>query len=223
MPRRSSTDRISHVEISCTDQFEQLARVVGAQYIAGVDEVGRGALAGPVVAAAVILDPARIPAGLNDSKQLPRAVRERLSVEIQATALTWAIARVEADEIDRINILAATKKAMRQAIAQLSPAPDHLLIDAVRLEGLAVTQQPIIRGDAQSVSIAAASIIAKVARDSWMREYAEAWPQYGFGSNVGYGAAVHLQALRENGPTAIHRLSFRGVLPARTLFDDLGS
>ncbi len=199
--------------IICDATFETEALASGAILIAGIDEVGRGALAGPVVAAAVILDLACIPAGLNDSKKLTAATREKLDLEIRETAIAYFIARVEADEIDRINILRATRKAMCAAIAALNPAPDYLLIDALQLKEIAITQKAIIKGDAKSVSIAAASIIAKVARDQWMRDYDEAFPGYGFKSNVGYGTAEHLQALRVSGPTKIHRLTFRKVLP----------
>lgn len=199
--------------ILCDATFETEARVSGAKFIAGIDEVGRGALAGPVVAAAVILDLNRVPTGLNDSKKLTAATREKLDGEIRETALAYAIARIEADEIDRINILRATRQAMCKAIAALSPTPDYLLIDALQLKEIAITQKAIIKGDAKSVSIAAASIIAKVARDRWMMDYDQEFPGYGFIRNVGYGTATHLQALREIGPTKIHRLTFRKVLP----------
>lgn len=200
-------------KIVCDDFFECEARNIGAHFIAGVDEVGRGALAGPVVAAAVILSPDRIPVGLNDSKKLTAKMRTQLDEEIRAVALAFAIARVEADEIDRINILRATHKAMSLAIGALDPAPDYLLLDAVNLKEISLPQKSIIKGDAKSVSIAAASIIAKVARDRWMTEYEEHFPGYGFAKNVGYGTAVHLQALQERGATKIHRLTFRKVLP----------
>jgi ribonuclease HII len=203
----------SPVSMICDATFEAEAQASGAQFIAGIDEVGRGALAGPVVAAAVILDLNCLPAGLNDSKKLTAATRERLDSEIRATALAYAVARIEAAEIDRINILRATRKAMCAAIQSLNPAPEYLLIDAVPLREIALPQKAIIKGDAKSVSIAAASILAKVARDRWMTEYEQEFPGYGFGSNVGYGTAAHLQALREIGPSEIHRLTFRKVLP----------
>ena len=197
----------------CDLSFEREAQQLGVSLIAGIDEVGRGALAGPVVAAAAILDLACVPAGLNDSKKLTATTRERLDAEIRATARAYAIARVEADEIDRINILRATRKAMCEAVQLLNPAPDYLLLDAVSLREITLPQKAIIKGDAKSVSIAAASIIAKVARDRWMMAYDQEFPGYGFGSNVGYGTAAHLQALREIGPSKIHRLTFRNVLP----------
>jgi ribonuclease HII len=199
--------------ILCDATFEAEAQSGGAHFIAGIDEVGRGALAGPVVAAAVILDLNRIPKGLDDSKKLTPVAREKLDVEIRETALAYAIARIEADEIDRINILRATRQAMCKAIAALNPAPDYLLIDALQLTEITTPQKAIIKGDAKSVSIAAASIIAKVARDRWMMDYHQEFPAYGFASNVGYGTATHLQALRNFGATKIHRLTFRKVLP----------
>ncbi|MBL8204425.1 MAG: ribonuclease HII [Blastocatellia bacterium] len=201
------------IPIMCDATFEAEAQDCGARLIAGIDEVGRGALAGPVVAAAVILDLNCIPKGLNDSKKLTAARREKLDAEIRKAALAFAIARVEAEEIDRINILQATHKAMRQAIQSLNPTPDYLLLDAVSLKELAIPQKAIIKGDAKSVSIAAASIIAKVARDQWMADYDQEFPGYRFVSNAGYGTAEHLQALRKIGPSKIHRLTFRKVLP----------
>jgi ribonuclease HII len=205
--------------ILCDATFETEAQGCGAKFIAGIDEVGRGALAGPVVAAAVILDLNRIPMGLNDSKKLNAATREKLNVEIRETAVAYAIARIEADEIDRINILRATRQAMCNAIGALNPAPDYLLIDALQLKEIAIAQKAIIKGDAKSVSIAAASIIAKVARDRWMMDYHQEFPIYGFASNVGYGTATHLQALRNFGATKIHRLTFRKVLPEAEQID----
>ena len=199
--------------MQCDTAFEEEAQTSGARLIAGIDEVGRGALAGPVVAAAVILDLSRLPAGLNDSKKLTAATRARLAVEIRASALAYSVARVEAEDIDRINILQATREAMRKAIIALDPAPDFLLIDALQLHELKIRQKAIIKGDAKSVSIAAASIIAKVARDSWMVDYDREYPAYGFASHVGYGTVRHLQALREFGASKIHRLTFRQVLP----------
>lgn len=203
----------SSVSVICDATFEAEARLSGANFVAGIDEVGRGALAGPVVAAAVILNLDCVPAGLNDSKKLTATTRERLDAEIRATARAFAIARVEADEIDHLNILLATRKAMCAAIKSLNPKPDYLLLDAVPLREITLPQKAIIKGDAKSVSIAAASIIAKVARDRWMTEYDQEFPGYGFSRNVGYGTAAHLQALREIGPSKIHRLTFRKVLP----------
>jgi ribonuclease HII len=208
-----SRPRPSVEKLACGTFFEAKAAAQGACLIAGVDEVGRGALAGPVVAGAVILDLERAPAGIDDSKKLTRAARERLAEEIRASAVAYAVARVEADEIDRINILRATREAMLRAVAALAPQPDHLLIDALPLRELQLPQQAIIRGDALSVSIAAASIIAKVARDAWMRELDAQFPAYGFAAHVGYATAAHIRSIQEHGPSPVHRLTFRKVRP----------
>mgnify|MGYP000936651061 FL=1 len=194
-------------------EFENQALSEGYKFIAGVDEVGRGCLAGCVVAAAVILDFSKpIPEGLNDSKKLSAKKRESLDSEIKENALSYAIAQVEADEIDKINILEATKKAMRLAIEKLDPSADFLLIDAVQLKTLFIPQKAIIHGDAISASIAAASIIAKNYRDNLMQELDKVYPNYGFAKHVGYGTKAHFEALREHGACEIHRKSFRGVL-----------
>ena len=198
--------------------FEQRALAEGFRFVAGVDEVGRGCLAGPVVAAACILDASRpLFEYLNDSKKLTEKRRLKLDEEIRAQAVAFAIAEVSAAEIDRINILQATKKAMCAAIASLAPAADYLLIDAVQLKELRLPQKAIIKGDAVSASIAAASILAKTYRDRLMQEMCGRYPQYGFSQHVGYGTKAHFEALREHGPCDIHRKSFRGVLPD-TLF-----
>ena len=182
--------------------------------IAGVDEVGRGALAGPVVAAAVILDPAApLPEGLDDSKKLTAAERERIGAELRRSAIAYATGLVPAEEIDRINILRATRRAMLEAINKLEPHADYLLIDALELKETHLPQRAIIRGDSISASIAAASVIAKTYRDKLMREYDAVYSQYGFARHVGYGTRAHLAALREHGVCPIHRQSFRGVLP----------
>jgi ribonuclease HII len=193
--------------------FENQALSEGYKFIAGVDEVGRGCLAGCVVAAAVILDLAKpIPEFLDDSKKLSAKRRESLDSQIKENALSYAIGQIEADEIDRINILEATKKAMRLAIERLDPSADFLLIDAVYLKGHLTPQKSIIKGDAISASIAAASIIAKNYRDNLMREMHEIYPEYGFAKHVGYGTKAHFEALREHGACEIHRKSFRGVI-----------
>jgi ribonuclease HII len=182
--------------------------------IAGLDEVGRGALAGPVVAAAVILDPAApLPEGLDDSKKLTPARRERIAGELKATALCYGVGLVPPAEIDRTNILIATRRAMCHALGGLDPRADFLLIDALQLREVALPQRAIIRGDSISASIAAASVIAKTYRDALMRDYDETYPQYGFAAHVGYGTRAHLAALRAHGACPIHRRSFRGVLP----------
>jgi ribonuclease HII len=193
--------------------FEKQAIAEGYRYIAGVDEVGRGCLAGCVVAAAVILDLSKpIPVGLNDSKKLSAKRREILDVQVKENAVSYAIAQVEADEIDQINILEATKKAMRSAIEKLMPNADFLLIDAVKLKDVDLPQKSIIHGDALSASIAAASIIAKTYRDNLMREMDKIYPEYGFARHVGYGTKAHFEALRKFGHCEIHRKSFRGVV-----------
>ena len=211
--RRSGANAAPPVSLIGTS-FEDEARAQGYGLIAGLDEVGRGALAGPVVAAAVILDPAApLPEGLNDSKQLTFAQRERIAAEIHHTAVAYAVGLISPDEIDRTNILIATRRAMIEALAKLSPAPDYLLIDALQLKETPLPQKAIIRGDCVSASIAAASVVAKTHRDALMREYDAVHSAYGFASHVGYGTRAHLQALRECGPCVIHRKSFRGVLP----------
>ncbi|MDO5407266.1 MAG: ribonuclease HII [Eubacteriales bacterium] len=180
--------------------------------ICGIDEAGRGPLAGPVVAGAVILPEDCEILFLNDSKKLSEKRREELFVEIQEKAIAWNVGIVGPDVIDEINILQATYEAMRQAIAGLSVQPDLLLNDAVTIPGVAINQVPIIKGDAKSVSIAAASILAKVTRDHMMVEYDKLFPEYGFAKHKGYGTAVHTAALREYGPCPIHRRSFIGKI-----------
>ena len=194
-------------------EFEEQAIAEGFRFIAGVDEVGRGCLAGAVVAAACILDLTKpLPEGLNDSKKLSAKRREQINAELIEHAVAFSIAQVEAEEIDRINILQATKKAMRSAIETLAPKADFLLIDALQLKEISLPQKAIIKGDAISASIAAASIIAKTYRDNLMREYAEIYPHYGFEKHVGYGTKVHFEAIRQHGACPLHRKSFRGVL-----------
>ncbi|HQX54353.1 MAG TPA: ribonuclease HII [Pyrinomonadaceae bacterium] len=193
--------------------FEQNAVSEGHLFVAGVDEVGRGCLAGPVVAAACILDIARpFPAGLDDSKKLTEKKRDTIAAELKQTCVAYAIGQVEADEIDRINILEATKRAMLLAIAGLVPAADYLLIDALHLKQSDLPQKAIIKGDSISASIAAASILAKTYRDDLMKAYDIEFPQYGFAGHKGYGAVTHFAALRIHGPCHLHRRSFRGVL-----------
>ena len=194
-------------------EFEQQAQSEGYKFVAGVDEVGRGCLAGAVVAAAVILDLSKpLPVGLNDSKKISVKNRLRLDAEIRANAICYAVGQIEAEEIDRINILQATKRAMISAIGKLNPAADFLLIDAVHLKDSKLPQKSIIHGDAISASIAAASIIAKTYRDNLMTELDRIYPVYGFAKHVGYGTKAHFAALREHGACEIHRKSFRGVL-----------
>ena len=197
----------------CGTRYEQRVWRDGHRRIAGLDEVGRGALFGPVLAAAVILDPADRIRGLRDSKQLSPKRREQLATEIRRRALAWSVASVDAAEIDRINILQASRLAMSKAVLALSPPPDLLLVDALRLD-LIIPQVSIIRGDALSISIAAASILAKVARDAMMREWDGQFPQYGLASNKGYPTAEHRASLREFGPSPLHRRSYAPVAAA---------
>lgn len=177
-------------------------------YICGIDEVGRGPLAGPVVAGAVILPHDCEILYLNDSKKLTAKKREELYDEIMNKAIATGIGMVSPARIDEINILQATYEAMRIAVQELRTAPELLLNDAVTIPGITIRQVPIIKGDAKSVSIAAASIIAKVTRDRLMAEYDEILPDYGFAENKGYGSAAHIEALKKKGPTPIHRRSF---------------
>jgi ribonuclease HII len=204
----------SEMHILCIGlDFEKQALSEGYRLIAGVDEVGRGCLAGPVVAAACILDPDKeLPEDLDDSKKLTPEQRVCVAEQLRSDCVAYAIGQVEADEIDRINILQATKKAMMIAVDGLSPAADFLLIDALQLKQCRLPQLPIIRGDAMSASIAAASIIAKVYRDNLMSEYHRVIPQYGFNSHKGYAASSHYDAIREYGPSELHRLTFKGVV-----------
>jgi ribonuclease HII len=196
--------------LKCTQQFEKLAWAAGAKLVAGVDEVGRGCLFGPVVAGAVILEPGYRIKGLRDSKLIDEPTREKLAERIKQHAIAYAVAAVDVARIDQINIYWASLLAMREAIAQLSPAPDHLLVDAVRVNW-ECPQTNIIHGDALSISIAAASIIAKVHRDDMIRRWAPVYPEYDLASNKGYRSPKHLAALRDHGPTPLHRLSFAPV------------
>ncbi len=177
-------------------------------YICGIDEVGRGPLAGPVVACAVILPKDCDILYINDSKKLSERKREELYDVIMEKAVAVGIGYASHERIDEINILQATYEAMRQAISKLSVKPDILLNDAVTIPGVDIKQVPIIKGDAKSISIGAASIVAKVTRDRLMVEYDKEWPQYNFASNKGYGSAAHIAALKEYGPCKIHRRSF---------------
>ena len=190
-----------------------------APLIAGVDEAGRGPLAGPVVAAAVILDPARPIAGLADSKTLSPLRREQLAMEIRAKARAWALGRAEVVEIDRLNILQASLLAMQRAVAALSIVPEQALVDGNRCPPLACPCRAIVKGDATVPAISAASILAKVARDAEMGELHECYPQYGFAQHKGYPTAAHRDALRRFGPCPEHRRSFAPV--AAVLSTDL--
>ncbi len=186
-----------------------------ADLIAGVDEAGRGPLAGPVVAAAVILDPSHPIAGLADSKALSERRREQLAELIRRHALAFGLCCVEAEEIDRINILQATLKAMAGAVQALAIAPDKVLVDGNRPPELPMPVTALVGGDALEPSISAASILAKTHRDAIMRQWHQRYPSYGFDRHKGYGTAVHMQALATHGPCPAHRQSFRPVVQAR--------
>ena len=199
--------------LRCTLKYEKLAWACGAKLVAGVDEVGRGSLFGPVVAAAVVLDSSYRIRGLRDSKLLPAERREVLAERIREHAIAWSIAAVDAARIDQINIYHASRQAMQEAVGQLQPASDYLLIDAMKLD-CDVPQRAIIHGDALSASIAAASILAKVERDRLVSEWDPIFPAYGLKSNKGYSTPRHLAALREHGPSPLHRQSFAPVWQA---------
>lgn len=194
-----------------SEEFEGEARSRGFRFIAGLDEAGRGPLAGPVVAAAVLLPRrCRLP-GLNDSKQIAESERNRLFAEIVRRATGIGIGAATEAEIDRLNILEASRLAMRRALQALPVSPDFLLLDAITLSGLSIPQRPIIKGDGLSCSIAAASIVAKVTRDRLMVEYHRWYPRYNFAEHKGYGTPEHLHVLRALGPCPIHRRSFAPV------------
>ena len=194
----------------CSSRFERAARRLGWTRIAGVDEAGRGALFGPVVAAAVILNPKRRIVGLDDSKKLAAERRTELAARIREHALAWAVAEVDAQRIDAWNIYQASRQAMTAAFQQLSTVPDYLLIDAMQLDVL-IEQKSLIKGDARSISIAAASILAKTHRDARLEEWDAVYPQYGLAQHKGYATPEHLEALRQHGPSPLHRHSFAPV------------
>jgi ribonuclease HII len=207
--------------LQCGNKYEKLARVQGAMVIAGVDEVGRGALFGPVVAAAVILPADTRIRGLRDSKQLLEEDRIRLDAVVRTRALGVAIEEVDAETIDRVNIYQASRLAMTAAVLRLLPQPDHLLIDAMRLD-LPHAQTSIIYGDSLSISIAAASVVAKVYRDERMRELDADYPGYGLASHKGYATPEHREALRKLGPSILHRKSFAPVAQTELPWDEAG-
>ncbi|HXU21593.1 MAG TPA: ribonuclease HII [Verrucomicrobiae bacterium] len=198
----------------CSARHERDARQRGWLRIAGLDEAGRGSLFGPVVAAVVVLNPRRRIVGLDDSKKLAPDRRSELAPRIREHSIAWAVAEVDASRIDAWNIYQASRQAMVAAISQLSPFPDYLLLDAIELD-LPIEQKSLIHGDARSISIAAASILAKVERDRRMQEFHEIYPQYGLSQNKGYGTPDHLEALRQYGPSPLHRFSYAPVREAR--------
>jgi len=199
--------------VRCQGRFEREARSAGHTVIAGVDEVGRGSLFGPVFAAAAVLSPDRPVRGLRDSKLLPPERREVLAERIRERAICWAVAAADAFEIDHINIYQASRLAMRRAVEKLVPRPDFLLIDFVTVD-LDIAQRSLVHGDALSQCIAAASILAKVERDRCMAAWGEVFPQYGLAAHKGYFTPEHLEALTKHGPTPLHRFSFEPVREA---------
>jgi ribonuclease HII len=219
-------------KIRCEATMERELRARGFRFVAGVDEVGRGSLFGPVVAAAVILSPDHPIRGLNDSKLLDAERREVLAERIRERAIAWAVGAVDAATIDFLNIYQASRVAMRMAICRLTPAPDFLLVDAVPID-LPLPQRSLIKGDARCHAIAAASIVAKVYRDQCMRVWDEVFPEYGLAAHKGYSTPEHYQALEQFGPTPLHRLSFEPVRahsrfpvdydPQMELFDTAGA
>lgn len=198
----------------CCTRYERAARQRGWLRIAGLDEAGRGSLFGPVMAGAVILNPRRRIVGLDDSKKLLPERRQELAERIQEHAIAWAVAEIDASRIDAWNIYQASRQAMVAALSRLNPLPDYLLLDAVELD-LPIEQKALIHGDARSVSIAAASILAKVERDRKMEEFDQLYPQYGLAQHKGYCTPEHLDALRQHGPTPLHRFSYAPVRESR--------
>ena len=206
---RKLTEEKLQAELERLEKMKEYENAYSAcSAICGIDEAGRGPLAGPVAAAAVILPRDCQILFLNDSKKLSEKKRGEIFQEIKEKAVSYGIGIVSPERIDEINILQATYEAMRQAISQLSPSPDLLLNDAVTIPGVDIRQIPIVKGDAKSVSIAAASILAKVTRDEMMKEYDRIFPEYGFAKHKGYGTAAHIAAIREYGPCPIHRRTF---------------
>jgi ribonuclease HII len=203
--------------VPATRTLENALRRVGFMYIAGTDEVGRGCLAGPVVAGAVVLHPDRHIPGVSDSKAVPAAEREALYERILSDAVSWAVAAAEPDEIDRINIHQASLRAMQRAILALNPLPDIVLVDAFRVPDLPMAQRGVLHGDRRCSAIAAASIVAKVTRDRMMADLHGRDPRYGFDRHKGYATADHLDAVARFGYSAVHRRSFRPP----TLFDNI--
>ncbi len=208
MARTLKGDRLEKELLRLEAMKEYERQYEDCTLICGVDEAGRGPLAGPVVAGAAILPKDQVILYLNDSKKLSEKRREELFLEVKEKAVAWSVGIVSPGRIDEINILQATYEAMREAIQGLHMVPDVLLNDAVTIPGMEITQVPIIKGDAKSVSIAAASVLAKVTRDHMMVEYDQLYPEYGFAKHKGYGTAAHTAAIREFGPTPIHRMSF---------------
>jgi ribonuclease HII len=212
--RKRNADARERRRLDRMHRFEEIAHAAGHRTIGGIDEVGRGPLAGPVVAACVVLDgPLRL-RGLNDSKQVPVELRESLALEIKARAVAWAIGEASVAEIDRLNIYWASILAMERALAALSIPPDYLITDAVRIKSWTGPQEPVIKGDAKCATVAAASIVAKVHRDAMLVELDAAYPHYGFAEHKGYATPQHIAALTAHGPCVEHRRAFWRVRAA---------
>lgn len=211
--RKKSTEKVLEKQFIQMSRYEQKCYADGVHYIAGMDEAGRGPLAGPVVAAAVILPRDFKLLGLNDSKQLNENMRDQYFTIIKNQAVDYGISIIESQKIDQVNIYEATKMAMYDAVNQLDPAPEHVLIDAVSLE-LPCNSEAITKGDQKSISIAAASILAKVTRDNIMKDLHKAYPSYGFAFNMGYGTKQHIATIKKEGITPYHRTSFAPVRQA---------
>jgi ribonuclease HII len=214
--RRRSENRVEGQRLRALLAYETELWEQGLGRLAGVDEAGVGTLAGPVIAAAVILPRDLRPRGLDDSKQLDARARERLFGELKAGAVAWAVGAASPEEVDALNVYQAGLLAMRRAVEGLAVRPDHLLVDARRIPDLSIPQRGIVKGDAKSLSIAAASVVAKVTRDALMVESEARFPGYGFARHKGYGAPEHLEALRRLGPCEIHRRTFA---PVREVID----
>lgn len=220
MPRAAKKLPVSSLPTRPGLDYEQALQAAGHRLIAGVDEAGRGPLAGPVSVAAVILPDGFTHKELNDSKQLSEPRRERIYEELLAhPGVLWCHVMVEVEEIDRINILQATRQGMRRAVAGLSTPPHAVLIDGTPVPGFPLPHQALVKGDSLSLSIAAASVIAKVARDRFMRQASLTFPHYGFEKHKGYGTAEHLEALRRHGPCPLHRRSFAPIAQLTFAFD----
>ncbi len=206
--RRKLSDEEENARLEAMRETENEYRKKGRRLIAGVDEAGRGPLAGPVYAAAVILPPDAVIKGLNDSKKLSEKRREELFSEITEKAVSYNIFSVDEKRIDEINILNATYEAMNGAVDGLSEKPDFVLIDGNRMEGMTIPHETVVKGDAKCASIAAASILAKVSRDRFICEIAKKYPEYGFEKHKGYGVKAHTEAILKYGPCEIHRRTF---------------
>lgn len=212
--RRREANRAEGQRLGRLLAFERRLWAAGLERVAGVDEAGVGPLAGPLVAAAVILPQALRPRGLDDSKKLDEPARDRLAAEVKAGAVAWGVGVASPEEVDALNPYQAGLLAMRRAVEALAVAPQHLLVDARRIPEVATPQEGIVKGDARSLSIAAASVVAKTTRDAVMVEAEARWPGYGFARHKGYGAPEHLEALRRLGPCPIHRRSYAPVAEA---------